>query len=38
VMLARNVILVALFCLPLLELAARGRPGAAGPADTGTTG
>ena len=37
-MLARNVILVALFCWLLVELAARGRPGAAGPADTGTTG
>jgi hypothetical protein len=37
-MLARNVILVALFCSLLLELAARGRPRAAGPADTGATG
>ena len=37
-MLARNVILVALFCSLLRELAARGRPGAAGPADPGTTG
>jgi hypothetical protein len=37
-MLARNVILVGLFCSLLLELAARGRPGAAGPADTGTRG
>jgi uncharacterized membrane protein len=37
-LLARNVILVALFCALLLELAARGRAGAAGPADTGTTG
>ena len=37
-MLARNVILVALFCSLLRELAARGRPRAAGPADTGTTG
>jgi hypothetical protein len=36
-MLARNVILVALFCSLLLELAARGRPGAAGPAGTRTT-
>ena len=37
-MLARNVILVALFCSLLRELAARGRPRAAGPADAGTTG
>jgi len=37
-MLARNVILIGLFCSLLLELAARGRPRAAGPADTGTTG
>ena len=37
-MLARHVILVALFCSLLRELAARGRPRAAGPADTGTTG
>jgi hypothetical protein len=37
-MLARNVTLVALFCSLLLELAARGRPGPAGPADTRTTG
>jgi hypothetical protein len=36
-LLARNVILVALFCSLLLELARR-RPEAAGPADTDTTG
>jgi hypothetical protein len=37
-LLARNVILVALFCALLLELAARRRPLTAGPTDTGTTG
>jgi uncharacterized membrane protein len=37
-LLARNAILVALFCGLLLELAARGRAGVAGPAETGTTG
>jgi uncharacterized membrane protein len=38
VMLARNLILVALFCSLLLELAGRGRAWAAGPAPAGTMG
>lgn len=37
-LLARNVILVAVFCSLLRELAERRCPGPAGPADTGTTG
>ena len=37
VMLARNAILVALFCSLLLELAARARAWAAGPADASST-
>ncbi len=38
VMLARNLILVALFCSLLLELATRSRERVRGPADAGTTG
>jgi hypothetical protein len=38
VMLARNLILVALFCALLFELAARGRAPTARPADADTTG
>jgi hypothetical protein len=38
VMLARNLILVALFCALLFELSARGRAPAAGPADARTAG
>jgi hypothetical protein len=38
VMLARNLILVAIFCSLLLELAAAGRARETGPADAGTTG
>jgi hypothetical protein len=38
VMLARNLILVALFCALLFELAARGRAPAARPVDADTTG
>jgi hypothetical protein len=38
VLLARNVVLVALFCSLVLELAARGRARVATPADAGMTG